>query len=286
MISAAFGIVMAFASFAHSAGPDVGDKYGAAGTPTPFGGREPSFDAKAQSAQTQRKVHCATCGAWYVPPMAIAPDGGFYTLWIDRSAGAPDETLYLRKMKPDGTDQWTKFVPLYSVRRRAEVSEAIRDPDIVPDSRGGVIVSWAARDENDYNLYAQRIDDTGATRWEKPALKLCTAPKDQVHVKLMVDVLGGAFAGWQDQRFGNWNVFLQHIMPAGNLDPNWNATGVQLTSQARNQYLTTLASDGLGGIWATWWDERSGRSDLFSVHVDKTTGQLTTKNPYLWRQFQ
>lgn len=265
------------ATVAHA---DESDKY-----PTPIWTQQPSLAQQiASTAPTQRKVHCATCGAWYVPPMAIAPDSGFYTLWIDKAAGAADETLYLRKLKPDSTDAWAKFLPITSARRQPGVTEAIRDPDIIPDGFGGVIVAWAQQDVNDYNLYAQRIDDTGAMYWQKPALPLCTAPKDQVHVKLMVDKLGGAFVGWQDQRFGNWNVFIHHVMPGGKLDPHWTESGVQVTFQPRDQYLTTLSADGLGGIWVTWWDQRTGQSELYSAHLD-WEGKITTPHPYLWRQF-
>ena len=239
--------------------------------------------AQAQAEKPKRFVHCPICNAWYTPPLAIAPDGGFFTLWIERGVGANDETLYLRRMKPDGTDAWTKFLPVFNARRKDSTAFAIRDPDIVPDGFGGVIVAWSSTDENGYNVYAQRIEDNGAFYWDKPARMVCGAPGDQVHAKLMVDKIGGAFLGWQDQRSGNWDVYVQHVMPSGKL--SWNETGLQITNQSRNEYLTTLGADGLGGIWITWWDERTGKSDLLSMHVD-ALGKLTTPKPYVWRQYE
>jgi len=250
------------------------------------GGASPLLGQKSQaqekSERPKRQVHCATCNAWYVPPVAISPDGGFFTLWIDRGIGANDETLYLRRMKPDGTDAWSKFIPIYNARRKDAGTFAIRDPDIVPDGFGGVVIAWASTDEAGYNIYAQRVDESGGFYWEKPAKVVCSSPGDQVHPKLMVDKIGGAFVGWQDMRNGNWDVFVQHLMPSSKL--SWKETGVQVSFQSRNEYMTTLSADGLGGIWITWWDERTGKSDLLSMHLDDL-GKLTTAKPYLWRQY-
>ena len=134
-------------------------------------------------------------------------------------------------------------------------------PRIVADGAGGAIVTWedGRSAATSWDIYAQRVDAAGAPQWTPDGVPLCTAPKGQGATTIVADGAGGAIVAWTDyRRGGSGDIYAQHVMAPGAVDPTWSANGVLVS--VGGEY-PTIVSDGAGGAIVTW-----GR-DIYAQHV-------------------
>jgi hypothetical protein len=86
-------------------------------------------------------------------------------------------------------------------------------PTIVNDGSGGEIISW--RDDRsgiNSDIYAQRINASGAVQWTTNGVAICTATGDQAYPSILSDGTGGAIITWDDHRSGtNYDIYAQRI---------------------------------------------------------------------------
>jgi len=139
-------------------------------------------------------------------------------------------------------------------------------PQIVSDNAGGAIMVWQDyRDEN-WDIYAQRVDERGDVLWQVNGIGICTAPAQQEFPQIVTDGSGGAIITWQDGRDGNWDVYAQRV----DLDGNalWDQNGIAVTTDAANQYYPILMMDVSGGALITWQDERGAETKVYAQGVD------------------
>jgi hypothetical protein len=65
-----------------------------------------------------------------------------------------------------------------------------------PDGSGGIIAIWEdSRAGPDLNLYAQRVDGSGAPQWNAGGVAICTAALDQFAPQIIGDGAGGEQEG-------------------------------------------------------------------------------------------
>ncbi|MBI5709007.1 MAG: hypothetical protein HZC42_01710, partial [Candidatus Eisenbacteria bacterium] len=100
-------------------------------------------------------------------------------------------------------------------------------------------------------------------------LPLCTAANNQQYPTIVADGAGGAIVTWHDYRSGtSYDIYAQHVLASGAVDPAWPANGRALCTAANNQYYPTIVADGAGGAIVTWYDLRSGTNwDIYAQHV-------------------
>jgi hypothetical protein len=101
-------------------------------------------------------------------------------------------------------------------------------------------------------------------------LPVCTATADQSYQVICLDGAGGAIVAWQDNRAGNLDIYTQHILASGTVDPAWPVNGRGLCTNGLEQSIPAIAPDGNGGAIITWQDHRSGNYDVYAHHVLKT----------------
>jgi hypothetical protein len=152
---------------------------------------------------------------------------------------------------------------------------------VVSDGEGGVIVCWQDWRNSNSDIYAQRIDATGASLWMDGGTALCTEPSGQATPRMIADGAGGVIVGWADYRSGHFDIYAQRVDASGNV--LWTADGIALCTAARNQQfelvapaLPTLVSDGTGGAIVSWLDYRAGGSDsdIYAQRVDASGNVL------------
>jgi hypothetical protein len=96
---------------------------------------------------------------------------------------------------------------------------------------------------------------------------LCLATGHQGEPKATSDGKGGAIVAWDDQRAGNYDVYIQRVDATGT--PRWALNGVPLCALANDQFGPALAPDGAGGAIIAWADNRGGSgTDLYVQRVD------------------
>jgi len=87
------------------------------------------------------------------------------------------------------------------------------------------------------------------------------------------DGTGGAFVAWDDGRdtqFG-WQYFelyAQHVLANGALDPLWGANGLRLWAAPISQSQLNMSPDGGGGVELAWMDARDPWFQLYGIHLN------------------
>ncbi len=144
-------------------------------------------------------------------------------------------------------------------------------PTIVSDASGGAIITWYdGRSGIDLDIYAQHIAANGTAdpAWPANGRALCTAIGDQRLPQLVSDGAHGAIVTWYDLRNADFDVYAQHVLAGGAVDPAWPANGRALCTATKNQILPRIVGDGAGGAIVTWQDLRNGSDyDVYAQHV-------------------
>jgi hypothetical protein len=82
------------------------------------------------------------------------------------------------------------------------------------------------------------------------------------------DGAGGAFVAWYDNRNGLADIFVQHILASGTLDPAFPAGGLAVVTESAGQTSPSIVPDGAGGIVVAWIDGRPfGLGGVYAQHV-------------------
>jgi len=99
-------------------------------------------------------------------------------------------------------------------------------------------------------------------------LPICTATGLQNLAAITTDMAGGAFIVWQDARIStDVNVYAQHVLSTGVVDPGWPVNGLLVCGASGAQLIPQSISDGAGGFLVSWTDARSGSNDIYAHHV-------------------
>ena len=146
-----------------------------------------------------------------------------------------------------------------------------QNPQMVRLDSGDHIVVFEDARNGSTDIYAQRVDGDGKLLWGKLGQPVCTAPRDQLSPRILLDQAGGAIVAWQDDRNGNFDIYAQRLDAAGN--PLWSADGVALCSAPGGQLYPEIVTDGSGGAIVLWQDYRSGAEDLYAQRLDRE-GQI------------
>ena len=100
---------------------------------------------------------------------------------------------------------------------------------------------------------------------------LAPTPTVQRYPVSLADGVGGAFIAWQDARNdGSWDVYVQHVLANGNVDPAWPALGAAACIAPGQQSGIRMIADGTGGVILAWTDERVSSYDT-GVYAQRLT---------------
>jgi predicted lipoprotein with Yx(FWY)xxD motif len=195
--------------------------------------------------------------------------GGAIVTWWDNHSGSAD--IYAQRVGASGNVLWA----IDGVALCTASGEQIY-PTIISDGAGGAIVTWQDSRSGNYDIYAQRVNGSGAVQWTTDGVALCTAIGDQLNPTITPDGAGGAIVTWEDQTFGNNNdIYAQRVNASGTVQ--WTYNGVALCTATGYQGNPIIISDGAYGAIVTWYDRRSGNSDIYAQRVDSSgTVQWTT----------
>jgi hypothetical protein len=196
--------------------------------------------------------------------------GGAIVTWMDSRNGS-NYDVYAQRVNASGAVLWTAN----GVALCATAGEQF-NPQITSDGAGGAIVTWHDTRSGFYDIYAQRVNASGAVQWTANGVALCTATGDQNYPTITSDGAGGAIVAWYDLRSGNLDIYAQRVNASGAVQ--WTANGVALCTAAADQWYPTITSDGAGGAIVTWHDLRSGIADIYAQRVNASGAVLWTAN--------
>lgn len=194
------------------------------------------------------------------PQAATDGDQGAILVWQDRRNLTTD--LFAQRVTKAGATAWpTNGRPVCLA-----AGDQLR-PQIVSDGAGGAIVAWEDPRSGVRDLYAQRLDPTGAPLWTVDGIAVCSAIGEQRNLRMIPDGAGGAILVWEDGRSGAADLYVQRLDASGNA--LWTPDGVALCTAAGVQSDPAIVSDGADGAIVAWADFRGGAtSDIYVRRVD------------------
>src|SRR6266508_5657299 len=75
-------------------------------------------------------------------------------------------------------------------------------------------------------------------------LPVCTAAHSQDNPRIVPDGVGGAIVTWTDYRNGiNGDIYAQHVLTGGTVDPTWPADGRAICTASGDQRDPAIISD-------------------------------------------
>jgi hypothetical protein len=194
--------------------------------------------------------------------------GGAFVAWSDGRVDVGD--VYVQHLDADGTAQWTPNG--LAVCTRSGTQDAITAR---LSGDGDLLLAWVDRRGSGPDIYAQKLSgDTGAPRWTAGGFAATTAANSQYRPALCPDGSGGAIVAWFDYRNApsgppwNLDIFAQRITAEG--AAAWTVGGISVCGAPDAQRDVDLVSDGQGGAFLAWEDNRGGTSeeDIYAQHLD------------------
>lgn len=211
---------------------------------------------------------CTASGDQIYPDVASDGSGGALVTWRD-DRGGPDTDIYAQRVLSSGAVD-----PAWPPNGRALCTAAGNQsvPRIAPDGSGGAFIVWSDLRGAHSDIYAQRVLASGAVdaAWPADGLAVCGAIGNQSGPSIVTDGAGGAIATWFDYRNGlDSDIYAQHVLASGLVDPAWPAGGRALCTAPGEQYSPVAVSDGVGGAVVTWYDYRDDpeAADIYAVRV-------------------
>ena len=152
------------------------------------------------------------------------------------------------------------------------VGRSIRqNPRTVTLGDGSSITVWEDFRNGFTDIYAQRLDSTGAKLWGDDGVAVCKAEKNQTFPQIIQSGTSDAVIVWQDYRNDNSDIYAQKIDLNGNT--LWADDGIPVCRAPYNQLAPQLAPDNSGGAIIVWYDYRSGKGeDIYAQKINSSGG--------------
>ena len=206
------------------------------------------------------------------PKLASDGAGGAIIAWQDGRSGVGYD-IYAGRVDSNGDVQWpANGVLLCGVADNQEY------PEVSPDGAGGAIIVWQDfRSGTTYDVYAQRVDQYGNTKWTVNGVAICAAAGHQYYPRIVQDGSGGAIIAWEDWRNGiDSDIYAQRVDPDGNV--LWTLNGIPVCTATDHQFEQGIVPDDDGGAIVAWEAYNGGEDDIYVQRLDANGNPLWTAN--------
>lgn len=239
------------------------------------------LDASGQSLWSPGGVPVAPTGLFGPGNPQVIADGagGAIVAWEGAESWVSD--VYAQRINSAGEPQWgAAGVPVCTAV--GHQSGLI----VTSDEAGGAILAWSDGRApiipglpHDVQVYAQRISASGVSLWPTDGIAVSAGAVEHHLTQVIADGAGGAILTWVGGQGSLEDIYAQRLSGTG--APLWGANGVTVSSALGSQRYPVVASDGAGGAFVAWADQRSGTTgdeyfDLYGQHLDATGAPLWT----------
>jgi len=204
------------------------------------------------------------------PQIISDEEGGAIVAWNQRSDLLTGD-IYAQKIDSSGNILWKEDGVLIC-KLFGNQSGIL----LVPDGKGGAIISWLLYKEKDSDIYAQRIDKNGTLRWLPQEICICSEKGAETNLSITSDGGGGAVFCWSDYRNKNWDIYAQRIDSEGYT--LWRKNGILVCSSFGPQWNPKVALFDKEKYFFTWEDNRSHTSLIYAQALDSSGNFLWDKN--------
>lgn len=201
----------------------------------------------------------------------IATDGGTGAIlvWSDKRNGTTTD-LFAQKYNNSGTAQWTSNGVTITTAPENQSNYSVQ-----PDGSGGVFVVWDDyRSGTNNDIYAQRLNASGAQSWLSNGVSVCNAANNQLSPNASISG-NKLIIGWQDSRTGTADIYAQALDFNGT--SQWTTNGVAVCGAAGNQTTCRTVDDGSSGAILSWTDTRAGY-DIYAQRLNTNGSAQWTAN--------
>ena len=208
-------------------------------------------------------VVCNASNNQEFPRIAADGSGGAFITWQDFRNGANQDDIFVQRINSAGASLWTA-----NGVNVANVANEQISPRVVSDGAGGVIVVWqdVRTPANNYDIYAQRLNNLGTPQWSVNGIPVCVTTGSQDNPFIINDGGGGAILAWYDYRGGSTNdIVAQRVNSAGTT--LWTLNGAVVCDAAGYQPQFNLISDGAQGAIFAWTDDRGPNDDVYAQRM-------------------
>ena len=212
-------------------------------------------------------------------------DDGALVIWRDWRDYPPYE-YFAQRLDIEGRRQW-----IVDGKRISPQGITWFLPVFAGDGDGGLFVAYRSQDFSDIRTFFQKIDRDGVPQW--PDSGIIVYPKMTINQHALIsDGAGGFIVVWSDRRVGtqDYNIYVQRVDRYGSL--LWGENGVPVCLAPGTQFTARIASDGAGGAFLTWWDQRDENNHVYMQHVDsggnllwEQDGRQITVNPSAYDRY-
>ena len=137
-------------------------------------------------------------------------------------------------------------------------------------SQDASVIVWEDKRYNPSlgDIFIQYVDMNGNVLLDPVGEPICTHGANQIKPRVKADP-SGAYIVWEDSRNGFGDIFIQHyILGQGSQFEN---DGLGLCTASSTQDQPRLTTDGNGGAYVVWMDERYApfpETEIFMQHID------------------
>ncbi len=207
------------------------------------------------------------------PSISYDGAGGAIIAWQDDRNNMDD--IYAQRLDASGSAQWTPDgIVIY------ENEQQQRYPQLIEDGSGGAIIAWADRRNTiDFDIFAQRVDANGNLLWGTSGSAVSARMYNQMDCRLVHMGSGEAIVTWIDYRsVSSSDVYAQKINASG--VAQWTPNGVAVCGATGDQLNAQIISNGSGGAFITWDDQRNGTDnvDVFAQNINADGTAAWTAN--------
>ncbi len=178
--------------------------------------------------------------------------GGVFIAWADERSCY----IYVQHLDAAGVPQWaSNGVPVCST------ALPTGRPALAIDYNNGVIVAWTDTRNGNNDIYAQRVNSSGAPAWATDGVAVCVCAGSQVQPVAVDDNVGGAVIAYLSDGF----LYAQRVRPFDGMITWGGAVCTAGTCQD-----VSAISNNSGSTILTWVDTRAGSLNLniFAQYVD------------------
>jgi hypothetical protein len=202
---------------------------------------------------------CQEAGSQLFAGITQDGTGGAIITWMDDRNGQ-NWDIYAQRVDPKGNMIWqSNGIPICTANGDQY------DYSIVGDNKGGAFITWRdMRDEN-WRIYAQKVDADGKGIWEKDGILVSAEKGSQYNPNMVSDGVDGVIITWWDQRDVVADIYAQRIDANGK--SLWIKGGAAICTAEGGQQDPYPVNSGIGSAIIVWWDKRRVDADIYAQRV-------------------
>ena len=192
-------------------------------------------------------------------------NGGAIISWQDRIT-TENYDLFAQRVTCSGEFLWDNGGKI--ICNAPNSQERVK---IISDENSDLIFVWRdKRNENDGDIYAQKIALNGNFLWENE-VEVCVENGIQRKPQLVNSSDNSVIIVWEDGRnnFYYKDIYAQKIDTNGNI--LWGEAGISICNEDYDQYQIDIIADNNGGTWISWSDGRDNgypNDDIYFQHLN------------------